>query len=188
MKLHHCRILPLVLALSCCGPQRKAEQPANNSEAPVLPAPSAPPAVAKSAIAAPSAPAPAEPARATDPKSVDAALAIARTFADLISRQKFAEAYMLLGPNGGFSSAADLAKHFSPYSALKLSVDDSPPPSPEGAAGSIYLSVRANISGTVDGRHVDRPATITMRRVNDVPGSTEAQRRWHIEGFSDSAT
>ena len=26
-----------------------------------------------------------------------------------------------------------------------------------------------------------RPADIILRRVNDVPGSTEAQRRWHIE-------
>jgi hypothetical protein len=26
-----------------------------------------------------------------------------------------------------------------------------------------------------------RPANIILRRVNDVPGSTEAQRRWHIE-------
>jgi hypothetical protein len=26
-----------------------------------------------------------------------------------------------------------------------------------------------------------RTATVTVRRVNDVPGSTEAQRRWHIE-------
>lgn len=187
MKSHHCHMLPLVLALSCCGPQRQPQQPANNGQAPVLPAPSAPPAVANSPIAAPVQPAPAEPTKAADPKSVDAAMAIARTFADLITHQKFAEAYMLLGPNGGFSSAADLAKHFAPYSALKLSIDDSPPPSPEGAAGSIYLSVRANISGTVDGRHVDHPATITLRRVNDVPGSTEAQRRWHIEGFSDTA-
>jgi hypothetical protein len=32
---------------------------------------------------------------------------------------------------------------------------------------------------------VEHSATITMRRVNDVPGSTEAQRRWHIERFED---
>jgi hypothetical protein len=25
------------------------------------------------------------------------------------------------------------------------------------------------------------PATVTLRRVNDVDGSTQAQRRWHIE-------
>ena len=25
------------------------------------------------------------------------------------------------------------------------------------------------------------PATIMLRRVNDVDGSTQAQRRWHIE-------
>jgi len=25
------------------------------------------------------------------------------------------------------------------------------------------------------------PAAVILRRVNDVPGSTERQRRWHIE-------
>ena len=31
------------------------------------------------------------------------------------------------------------------------------------------------------GGTIRRPANIVLRRVNDVPGSTEAQRRWHIE-------
>jgi hypothetical protein len=26
-----------------------------------------------------------------------------------------------------------------------------------------------------------RAADVILRRVNDVPGSTEAQRRWHVE-------
>ena len=32
-----------------------------------------------------------------------------------------------------------------------------------------------------DGQPFRRPADVILRRVNDVPGSTEAQRRWHIE-------
>jgi hypothetical protein len=128
----------------------------------------------------------AQPAKAADPKSTQAAVEIARTFADLLNRQKFNEAYMLLGPRSGFTSPADLREHFVPYSHLRITIEDWWPPVPEGAAGSIYLSVHANISGTVGGRHVDHPATISMRRVNDVPGSTEAQRRWHIESFDDT--
>jgi len=27
-------------------------------------------------------------------------------------------------------------------------------------------------------------AAVVLRRVNDVPGSTEAQRRWHIENIN----
>jgi hypothetical protein len=47
----------------------------------------------------------------------------------------------------------------------------------EGAAGSIYTTIPVVFYG--DGFR--RPADVILRRVNDVPGSTEAQRRWHIE-------
>ncbi|HEX6859047.1 MAG TPA: hypothetical protein VF138_02440 [Caulobacteraceae bacterium] len=43
----------------------------------------------------------------------------------------------------------------------------------EGAAGSIYLEVPAMIG--------DQAVTLVLRRVNDVPGSTPEQRRWHVE-------
>ena len=33
----------------------------------------------------------------------------------------------------------------------------------------------------MNGQNVERRATAVVRRVNDVPGSTEAQRHWHIE-------
>ena len=32
-----------------------------------------------------------------------------------------------------------------------------------------------------NGKDLRLPADVTLRRVNDVDGSTEAQRRWHIE-------
>jgi hypothetical protein len=51
----------------------------------------------------------------------------------------------------------------------------------EGAAGSSYISIPVQVAGHLNGKHVDRPITLIMRRVNDVPGSTEAQRRWHID-------
>jgi hypothetical protein len=47
----------------------------------------------------------------------------------------------------------------------------------EGAAGSIYTTMAV----TFYGEGFRRPAVITLRRVNDVPGSTERQRQWHIE-------
>ena len=52
----------------------------------------------------------------------------------------------------------------------------------EGAAGSIYVTVPVVFYGKQrEGRDFRRPADVILRRVNDVPGSTEAQRRWHIE-------
>jgi hypothetical protein len=52
----------------------------------------------------------------------------------------------------------------------------------EGAAGSSYVTVPAVLYGkTKSGGSFRRGADVILRRVNDVPGSTEAQRRWHIE-------
>jgi hypothetical protein len=51
----------------------------------------------------------------------------------------------------------------------------------EGAAGSIYITVPIVLYGTLDGKKLHRSGNVILRRVNDVPGSTEAQRRWHIE-------
>ena len=52
----------------------------------------------------------------------------------------------------------------------------------EGAAGSIYTTVPVVFYGkTKAGGSFRRAANVILRRVNDVPGSTEAQRRWHIE-------
>ncbi len=155
--------------------------------APAAPQPPTPPSPPAPPVAANVAEANAAEPAAPDYKSVDAALDVARQFADLVSARKFDQAYALLGGRGGFASAAEFKRHFAPYSNLDLAVLDSPPPEAEGAAGSIYLSVQAQLSGMVDGRRVNRPAKITLRRVNDVPGSTEAQRRWHIEGFDDAA-
>ena len=52
----------------------------------------------------------------------------------------------------------------------------------EGAAGSIYITDPVILYGkTRAGESFRRGASVTLRRVNDVPGSTAAQRRWHIE-------
>ena len=53
---------------------------------------------------------------------------------------------------------------------------------PEGAAGSIYVTMPVIFYGDLhNGQPFRRSADVTLRRVNDVPGSTDAQRRWHIE-------
>jgi len=164
--------------LAPAAPATPVSSPEPSKVAP-LPAPTPP--------VAPNPPAPTPPVTpdASDPKSVDAALAVARDFAALVSARKFEQAYALMNGRGGFESAADFRRHFAPYSSIDLTVLDTPAPQPEGAAGSIYLTVPAQLSGMAGGRRVHHPATITLRRVNDVPGSTEAQRRWHIEGFDD---
>jgi len=58
-----------------------------------------------------------------------------------------------------------------------------PPFAAEGAAGSIYAGIRVRVDARlVDGTRQRFVGNYTLRRVNDVDGSTPAQRRWHIEG------
>lgn len=162
------------LALASCGPQRQPQQPTGNQTSPVVPAPSAPPVVTNTPAPAPEATA---KAPVTDPKSTQAAADLVQGFVELLNQRKFDEAYMLLGP--GAPPRAGFDRRFSSYSDLKVTAGA--PGDQEGAAGSIYLSIPLTVSGTADGKHRSRSATAVLRRVNDVPGSTEAQRHWHIE-------
>ena len=164
--------LALVIALTACGPARQPQKAPGNDVSPVLPAPSAPPAVTNSAP-----PAQPQPIPTVDPKSSEAAMNAVRSFIDLLNSGKFDEAYMLLGP--GAAPRSDFDRQFSRYSDLKVTAGAAG--DQEGAAGSVYLSVPLTVSGVLDGERTSRPATAILRRVNDVPGSTEAQRRWHIE-------
>lgn len=114
---------------------------------------------------------------AVDPRSTEAAQAIVRTFVGLLLGRKFDEAYMLLGPGAPSRSAFD--QTFSAYSRFDARIGDPGPQ--EGAAGSSFLTIPLHISGTLNGRNSERDFYAVLRRVNDVPGSTDAQRHWHIE-------
>jgi len=152
------------LLVGACG-QSVHQQPAANSSR-IASAPAPVPASGTG----PDARTPlARPADAVDAKSSEAAVALARDFARVLDQRKFGEAWMLLGP--GAPPRGEFERQFARYAKLHVSVGE--PGAQEGAAGSIYVSVPLDMSG--------RAATLILRRVNDVPGSTEAQRRWHIE-------
>ena len=165
----------MLLALASCGPQRQQKQELNNSSAPVLPAPSAPAAV-KNSVPSAKAPTPRnevslpEPKGPTDPKSVEAAGQVVQHYGALLEQNRRGEAAKLWGDA---SAAADFAKGLGP----KVHMEIGNLGETEGAAGSIYTTVPV----TFYGKGFRRPANVILRRVNDVPGSTEAQRRWHIE-------
>lgn len=62
---------------------------------------------------------------------------------------------------------------------IKVKIGD--PGGMEGAAGSSYVDVPLQLTGrTKSGQAAKLAGAATLRRVNDVPGSTELQRRWHI--------
>ncbi len=96
----------------------------------------------------------------------------------LIGQKRYAEALRLWGPAG--QGAAAFEAGFGDkleYHGLVGS-----PGEIEGAAGSLFVTVPVQIYGRLrDGRELHQLGKATLRRVNDVPGSTAEQRLWRIE-------
>ena len=175
--------LGLLVALASCGPQREPQEAVNNASAPVLPAPSAPPAVENNAVAEspantvePQTSLP-EPKGPIDPKSVEAAGQVVQHYGALIEQGRWKQSWELWSnPH----AARQFDRNWQADREVHLEIGK--PGESEGAAGSIYVTMPVTFYGE-DKRGADfrRPADVILRRVNDVPGSTEAQRRWHIE-------
>jgi hypothetical protein len=175
-----------LLLLAACQQQ---PQPANEAASPAPaepPAPTPPPSSpAPAAPAAPTAPnglpddrAPLEePNGPIDPKSAEAAGQVVQHYGALVEQKRFAEAEKLWGDA---AAGKRMTKELKIYSEAHLQVGK--PFDMEGAAGSSYISVPVVLDGKLESHAIRHSAgTAILRRVNDVPGSTEAQRRWHIE-------
>jgi hypothetical protein len=113
---------------------------------------------------------------------VEAAGQVVQRYGALIEQKRWAESRTLW-------SNADAAKEFErnwrDYSDVHLEIGN--PGDMEGAAGSSYVTIPAIFYGDLKSGQPSRlEADVILRRVNEVPGSTEAQRRWHIERI-DSA-
>jgi hypothetical protein len=54
----------------------------------------------------------------------------------------------------------------------------------EGAAGSLYCTVTGALVDSSDPRVAPEQGEIVLRRVNDVPGASEAQRSWSLRSSS----
>jgi hypothetical protein len=170
-------IAAAALALLACS-QRADQRAASNAEkpdtaltnraAPPIPPPETGPD-ARTPLA--------EPQGAIDPKSVEAAGQIVQHYGALIEQERSAEASKLWGDT---ASAAKFAKEFAQAAQVHLEIGN--PGELEGAAGSVYVTIPAIFYGEgKDGQPFRKSADVILRRVNDVPGSTDEQRRWHIE-------
>lgn len=99
-------------------------------------------------------------------------------YAALLQAHKFDEAYRLLGP-GMNVSRKDFEAKLAPYKTIRAAIRQMGPV--EGAAGSLYATVQLTLTGEKkDGTPYTMTGPVTLRRVNDVPGSTLEQRQWHI--------
>ncbi|WP_114228517.1 MULTISPECIES: hypothetical protein [Sphingomonas] len=110
--------------------------------------------------------------------SAQGAANVVQTYFALIEARKYAQAHQLWGPSSDLADAT-FAAPYRQYREYHAEVGK--PGDIEGAAGSLYVEVPVRVYGvTVKGEKFEEPGTVTLRRVNDVDGSTAEQRRWHI--------
>ena len=118
-------------------------------------------------------------------QSAQGAANVVQTYFALLSERKYEEARKLWSDGGKASGmdAAAFAASFANYDSYNAQIGA--PGRIEGAAGSLYVEVPVVIFGRLkSGQPVHMNGTMTLRRVNDVPGSTEEQRLWRIASSS----
>jgi membrane-bound inhibitor of C-type lysozyme len=115
------------------------------------------------------------------PTSAQGAANVVQTYYALVGEKKYAEAWKLWSDAGRASGVTQdqFVRGFAAYRAYNAQVGG--PSEIEGAAGSLYVEVPVVIYGRwADGRELHQSGKATLRRVNDVPGSSAEQRQWHI--------
>lgn len=115
--------------------------------------------------------------RDADSNTAEAAAKIVQDYGALIEQSRWNEARALWSDA---KQADAFEAQLGQFADVHLEIGN--PGEPEGAAGSIYVTTPVFFYGDDKvGQPLRRSADVTLRRVNDVPGSTEDQRRWHIE-------
>ncbi len=154
---------------------------ATNESVPSAPAPAAQ-TVPLAPVPAP-APIPADPnAIPASDKTPAAAKRLLDSYFAALATKDYARAYRMWNGKGeatGMTEAAFAASFakYKIYDGRAFGAGDS-----EGAAGSIYIEFPVTVTGILargGGFHLSGP--MTVKRVNDVDGSTAEQRRWHIQ-------
>ena len=113
--------------------------------------------------------------------SAQGAANVVQTYYALLEAGHYPDARRLwsgVGEASGKTEAAfaDSFRRFREYHA-----EVGAPGQIEGAAGSLYVDVPVRVYGRLrNGQSFEKRGTVTLRRANDVPGSTADQRRWHI--------
>ena len=102
------------------------------------------------------------------------------SFARAIELREFDQAWAMLSDGDKAKwSKADWRKMFADLGEITVAV---PGGTMEGAAGSSYYTSQATITAQdKDGRPIRYEGPIVLKRVNDVPGATPEQLRWHID-------
>jgi hypothetical protein len=124
----------------------------------------------------------AEPKGPIDPKSAEGAGQVMQHYGVLLEQRRFEDAYDLLDHEALDWKWLEFKGEFASYREIHAGVGK--PGKLEGAAGSVYVTVPFQLYGKLQsGGDFAEAGTATLRRVNDVPGSTREQRQWHIVKF-----
>jgi hypothetical protein len=108
--------------------------------------------------------------------SAQGAAQVVETWFALLEAGKRIEARALWSDDPGTDALADPRRYREVHGQVGA------PGRIEGAAGSLYVSVPIQAYGRrADGAAFRRSGEARLRRVNDVPGSSAEQRRWHID-------
>lgn len=116
-----------------------------------------------------------------DPRSGQGAGQVLQSYAALLEQRRFAEARGLWTDGGAGSGVGrqGFEEAYSKYSEIHAEIGAPGPV--EGAAGSAYVDMPVRFYGRLKGgQSFTSRGTVTLRRANEVPGSTAEQRRWHI--------
>jgi hypothetical protein len=115
------------------------------------------------------------------PTSAQGAANVVQIYYALIGEHRYDDAWRLWtqGGQGSGMSMDAFAASFAQYESYNA--NSGAPGQIEGAAGSLFVSVPVVIYGRrKSGEEVHELGEATLRRVNDVPGSTAEQREWHL--------
>lgn len=124
--------------------------------------------------------------RAIDPQTAQGAAQVVQGYYGLLEERRFEEAQDLWSDTApaGSEDAAVFGARFRGFSEIHANVGA--PAEPEGAAGSLFVTVPVQVYARVaaTGKPWYALRQVVLRRVNDVPGSSEADRRWHISSIA----
>ncbi|WP_375504040.1 hypothetical protein [uncultured Nostoc sp.] len=159
----------LVIALIGCNDSVKSQPPANT------------PSVANFIASSPTPP-PASPTQS--PASAEPgqqAIQVIRDYYSAIARLDYKRAYSAWEGNGAASkqSFEQFKQGFA--NTTSVAVEVGKPGRPDPGAGSIYIQIPVTITTvTTNGTPQRFRGSYVLRRVNNVPGSTPEQRKWHL--------
>lgn len=137
-------------------------------------------------------PAPGEPGGLPDDKtpvseapftetSAQGAANVVQIYYALLEAKKYEPAWKVWQDEGRASGMTfdEFKESFSKYREYHANIGA--PGRIEGAAGSLYVEVPVQVYGRLNtGDEFNMLGSVQLRRVNDVPGSTAEQRKWHI--------